>query len=85
MVWVALFTGERLTITITFDSIICMNNYTQRPEGTYFANPTWYEGRNAEIYKDKMSGMGNTELVTKYQISLGRIAQLFNKEVKKHG
>lgn len=62
-----------------------MNIYIDRPKGLYWDNVEWYEQRDKEIYKDKMSGMSNLELVTKYQISVPRINKAFNREAKKHG
>ena len=55
--------------------------------GEYHAsasNKEWYDLRNKELYKDKLAGMSNTQLVTKYQISPARIQYLVRTERKKH-
>ena len=44
----------------------------------------WYALRNASIYKDKMSGMSNTELVTKYQLSPARLQVVIKNERARH-
>lgn len=62
--------------------------YKAKPSGSYHdsaSNKEWYAQRNADIFKDKMEGLSNTELVTKYQISPARIQYLISKERAKHG
>jgi Mor family transcriptional regulator len=62
-------------------------NYKNKPKGTYHAsesNREWYTKRNFEVFKDKLEGLSNTELITKYQISLARIQSIIAKERAKH-
>lgn len=60
-------------------------NYLEKPKGTYHTDPKWYEARNAQLYEDKRSGrFSNAELITKYNLSLGRIGYIVNKERAKH-
>ncbi len=55
--------------------------------GKYHAsesNKEWYGRRNKELYKDKLAGMSNAQIVLKYQISPARIQYLVATERKKH-
>jgi Mor family transcriptional regulator len=47
-------------------------------------NKKWFEERNKQIYKDKLSGMSNKDLVIKFNLSPARIQGIINKERSKH-
>ena len=50
----------------------------------YWDDPAWYEKRNKGILRDKKSGMSNSDLVSKYKISQGRILTIIqNSRPKK--
>ena len=50
----------------------------------YYEDREWYEKRNQDLFKDKMAGLSNTELIIKYNISPARIVYLVKNERKKH-
>ena len=55
--------------------------------GKYYENSStrqWYAERNKQIYKDKLAGMSNAEIVTKYQISTARVLTIVRKERAKN-
>ena len=46
---------------------------------TYWDDPSYFDKRRENIYKDKISGMSNAELVAKYGVSQNRIFQIVKK------
>ena len=55
--------------------------------GKYYENSStrqWYAERNKQIYKDKLAGMSNVDLVNKYQITTDRVLKIVRKEREKH-
>ena len=51
--------------------------YTEKPN--YYKNIKWYEKRNAEMMKDKESGMSNADIIAKYKISYARMRVILER------